>query len=193
MNWAIAAHISPKNGCIHNSKFPSAGNVHGNKNYTFPQCKYCLHIADFHQPTSRLRRAQEAARATPRGALAEAPLPFFAGCQGRGRPAGQDAGRVSQAAGVHGPSAKLLRHGRRWTSRGLRPQAGATRTVLRAAAGAWRALTGLPRSDASGALTGGAVQHWDEHGASPCCGCCVSSHHGGDPRTSTPLRHLRRC
>jgi len=51
MNWAIAAHISPKNGCIHNSKFPSAGNVHGNKNYTFPQCKYCLHIADFHQPT----------------------------------------------------------------------------------------------------------------------------------------------
>jgi hypothetical protein len=51
MNWAIAAHISPKNGCIHNSKFPSAGNVHGNKNYTFPQCKYCLHIADFHQPS----------------------------------------------------------------------------------------------------------------------------------------------
>ena len=54
MNWAIAAHISPKNGCIHNSKFPSAGNVHGNKNYTFPQCKYCLHIADFHQPSATL-------------------------------------------------------------------------------------------------------------------------------------------
>src|SRR2546428_10663813 len=51
MNWAIAAHISPKNGRIHNSKFPSAGNVHGNKNYAFPQGKSCLHIADFHQPT----------------------------------------------------------------------------------------------------------------------------------------------
>ena len=51
MNWAIAAHISPKNGRIHNSKFPSAGNVHGNKNYAFPQCKSCLHIAAFHQPS----------------------------------------------------------------------------------------------------------------------------------------------
>jgi len=27
MKWAIAAHISPKNGRIHNSKFPSAENV----------------------------------------------------------------------------------------------------------------------------------------------------------------------
>ena len=51
MTWAIAAHFSPKNGRLHNSKFPSAGNVHGNKNYAFPQCKSCLHIADFHQPT----------------------------------------------------------------------------------------------------------------------------------------------
>jgi hypothetical protein len=51
MHWAIAAHISPKNGRIHHSKFPSAGNVHGNKNYAFSQCKSCLHIADFHQPT----------------------------------------------------------------------------------------------------------------------------------------------
>jgi len=50
MNWAITAHISPKNGRLHNSKFPSAENVHGNKNYAFPQCKSCLHIADFHQP-----------------------------------------------------------------------------------------------------------------------------------------------
>ncbi len=51
MHWAIVAHISPKNGRIHHSKFPSAGNVHGNKNYAFSQCKSCLHIADFHQPT----------------------------------------------------------------------------------------------------------------------------------------------
>jgi len=52
MHWAIVAHISPKNGRIHHSKFPSAGNVHGNKNYAFSQCKSCLHIADFHQPSS---------------------------------------------------------------------------------------------------------------------------------------------
>ncbi len=51
MHWVIAAPISPKNGRRHNSKFPSAGNVHGNKNYAFPQCKSCLHIADFHQPS----------------------------------------------------------------------------------------------------------------------------------------------
>src|SRR5712691_4190092 len=54
MNWAIAAHISPKNGRIHHSKFPSAENVHGHKNYAFPQCKSCLHIANFHQPSVTL-------------------------------------------------------------------------------------------------------------------------------------------
>src|SRR5207245_816387 len=61
---------------------------------------------------------------------------------------------------------------------------------LLAAAVALLALTGLPMSNNIGALTVGAVQHLDDHGASPSCGCFGSSHCGIDRSTSTPLRHL---
>src|SRR6266567_6204872 len=99
---------------------------------------------------------------------------------------------VSNAAGVHGPIDNLWLHLRRLTGIGILQQEGATRTALLAAAVALLALTGLPMSNNIGAVTVGAVQHLDDHGASPSCGCFGSSHWGIDRSTSTPLRHLRR-
>src|SRR6266704_6239816 len=97
---------------------------------------------------------------------------------------------VSNAAGVHGHIDNLLLHLRRLTGIGILQQEGATRTALLAAAVALLALTGLPMSNNIGAVTVGAVQHLDDHGASPSCGCFGSSHCGIDRSTSTPLRHL---
>jgi hypothetical protein len=45
-------------------------------------------------------------------------------------------------------------------------------------------------SDNIGALTVGAVQHLDDHYASPAWGCFGSSHVGVNHSTSTPLKHL---
>ena len=76
---------------------------------------------------------------------------------------------VSNAAGVHGHIDNLLLHLGRLTGIGILQQEGATRTALLAAAIALLALTGLPMSHNMGALTVGAVQHLDDHCASPSC------------------------
>jgi hypothetical protein len=79
----------------------------------------------------------------------------------------QDAGSVSNAAGVHGHIDNLLLDHRRLPGIGILQREGATLTALLTAAVALLALTGLAMSDDVGALTVGAVQHLDDHCASP--------------------------
>ena len=74
---------------------------------------------------------------------------------------------IAHTAGVHGHIDHLLLHLGRWTGIGIFQQECATPTALRAAAVALLALPGLPMADNIGAVTVGAVQHLDDHCASP--------------------------
>src|SRR5262249_28730888 len=119
--------------------------------------------------TSLPLRARDAARATPCGSLAQDEMPFFSFRHDRIRTDVQDAGRVSNTASVHSHLDDLLLHLRRSTDIGILQQEGAPCTALLAAAIALLALTSLPMSNNISTLTVGAVQHLDDHYASPSC------------------------
>src|SRR5262245_24373728 len=114
-------------------------------------------------------------------------MPFFSRRHDRMRADGQDACSVANAAGIQGHIDNLLLHRRRLPGIGILQQEGATRTALLAATIALLALTSLPMPNNIGALAVGAVQHLDDHCASPSCWCFGSSYCGIDRSTSTPL------